>query len=314
MSQDSDDGVLIIHRGALTDFVLSLTTLRSLRHYHRDRRVILFLNDESVALAKALDLADEILIDERPAPWRFDRIYRQRRRFAQFSFSQVYDFSGDRGGAGIARRGGATYHPVGSDGAGHRADDEAGFLADAGIPRCKNGLFDLSPSLERLALPERFALIFPGGGLAGRPESLWPEVQFAKLAQTLGAKGIEPLILGGEADRSLITFVHKRCLKSRNLATDLADVEVVGLARAAYAAIGNDTGQLYLSAAVGCPTLFLACPASEPAKRAPRGATAKTLVCEDLRDLPLSDVLSELPATRPKLEIELEIGKDPEGL
>ena len=82
--------------------------MQSLRQHHRDRLVILFLNDASAGLARALDLADEILIDEQPAPWRLDGIYRQRRGFAQVGFSLVYDFSRDSGGAGIARRGGAA--------------------------------------------------------------------------------------------------------------------------------------------------------------------------------------------------------------
>ena len=40
--------------------------------------------------------------------------------------------------------------------------------------------------------------------------------------------------------------------------------EIAGLARRAWAAVGNDTGPTHLVAAVGCPTVAVFCDASKP--------------------------------------------------
>jgi ADP-heptose:LPS heptosyltransferase len=70
--------------------------------------------------------------------------------------------------------------------------------------------------------------------------------------------------------------------------------EIAALARAAAAAIGNDTGPMHLIALAGCPSLVLFSAASKPAQTAPRGPAVEILQRPSLATLSLDDVLERL--------------------
>ncbi|NDA47106.1 MAG: ADP-heptose--LPS heptosyltransferase, partial [Alphaproteobacteria bacterium] len=70
-------------------------------------------------------------------------------------------------------------------------------------------------------------------------------------------------------------------------------LDLAGIARRAALAIGNDTGPMHLTSAIGRPSLTLFSAESDPARCAPRGIAAAHLRRNDLADLGVDAVWSE---------------------
>src|SRR3546814_1950439 len=90
-------------------------------------------------------------------------------------------------------------------------------LALAGIP--DPGLPDLDflqSDITAFGLPERFALLVPGGS-PHRPAKRWPANAFAGLGRHLLAEGITPVLIGREAERAQITDILEPCPEAANL-------------------------------------------------------------------------------------------------
>jgi ADP-heptose:LPS heptosyltransferase len=137
-------------------------------------------------------------------------------------------------------------------------------------------------------------MIVPGGA-AHRPDKRWPPARFAALAGLLRARGIAPVLIGSAGERDLLAGIARSAgaidLGGR---TELADV--VGLARGAALAIGNDTGPMHAAAVAGCPVMVLFSAASDPALTAPRGPRVEVLRRPRLADLTVEEVGERLAA------------------
>ncbi|MDX1401746.1 MAG: glycosyltransferase family 9 protein, partial [Kiloniellales bacterium] len=198
----------------------------------------------------------------------------------------------------------------------HIVDVERAFLERIGIRSTPCDFSSLGADLARLNLPRDYALLLPGGGIAKKLETRAPGLLFAKLAQAIAAKGLVPIIFGKEQDAELLTFVQKRCLRSRLQKNDLAPSELATLARHAAFAVGNDSGYIHFMAALGKPCLSLATPLAKPEYQGPRGSNVRILLAENLQGLSLSDLLDELPYDFPAValqsnDLETDLGFDP---
>jgi ADP-heptose:LPS heptosyltransferase len=178
----------------------------------------------------------------------------------------------------------------------HICEREAQQLALAGVPR--PGLPDLgflAADLAAFDLPERFALLVPGGS-AHRPGKRWPAERYAALARHFLKNGVLPLLLGAEAERGVIAAIAAAAPGARDLCGRTGLEALAALGRRAVLAVGNDTGPMHLIAAAGCPSLVLYSAESDPAKIAPRGPAVATLRRDKLADLPFDVVLAAVPA------------------
>ena len=309
MVDDSPQRILVIKLSALGDFVLSIRSLQAIRAHHQTAHIVLLTTAPYESLARASGLFDEIWIDERPALWRPDRWLRLGRQLRSGGFHRVYDLQRSDRSAGYFRlfgnpkpewvgthRHASHRYEKPRDRVLHIADREAAQLALAGIEL--PGTADMSflrADIERYKLPERYALLVPGGS-PHRPAKRWPAQQYAKLAMALSARGLIPLLLGGAAERKTLMEIEDRCPKALNLCGETKLEEIAALARGAALAVGNDTGPMHLIAAAGTPSIVLFSKASDPRKTAPRGTAVKSILCDDLSQLSLGDVLRELPS------------------
>jgi ADP-heptose:LPS heptosyltransferase len=303
--------ILVIKLSAFGDFVLSIASFQAIRAHHAGAEVTLLTTAPYRAMAEASGCFDRVWLDRRPAWWQPAGWLALRRQLAAGNFDRVYDLQrSDRSRAyfrllghpkpewvGIVPGCSHRYTPP-ADRVQHICEREAQQLALAGVPR--PGLPDLGfldADLAAFDLPDRFALLVPGGS-AHRPAKRWPAERYAALARSLLEKGTLPLLLGAEAERGEIAAIAEAVPGARDLCgrTSLAALAVLG--RRAALAVGNDTGPMHLIAAAGCPSLVLYSAESDPAKIAPRGPTVATLRRERLSDLPLDEVLQALPAGR----------------
>jgi ADP-heptose:LPS heptosyltransferase len=301
--------ILVIKLGALGDFVQAMGPAAAIREHHAGARITLLTSEALAAFARAAPYFDEVWIDERPRLADVKAMARLRRRLRSGGFDRVYDLqTSDRSSlyyhlmapgrpewSGIARGASHPHDTPGRD-AMHTIDRQADQLARAGIAEVP--LPDVSwaaSEVGRFDLPARFVLLVPGGS-AHRPEKRWPAERYGALAALLAARGWLPVILGGPAEAALAATVRQAAPTARDLVGKTSLGELVGLARRAGHAIGNDTGPMHLAAAAGCRATVLFSAASDPALTAPRGPAVEFLRCDRLGDLAVDTVAARVLA------------------
>ena len=299
--------ILVIKLGALGDFVLATGAFQAIRAHHRDDRITLLTAAAFDEFARASGYFDEVWIDSRPKPWHVPTWLALGRRLRAGRFDRVYDLQhSDRTHAyfrlfgrrrpewsGMAR---GCSHPH----ANPRRDDmhtlerEAEQLAMAGVPGAPPP--DLSwaeADITRFGLDGRFALLAPGGA-AHRPEKRWPAAGYAAVAAWLAENDARPVLIGTAAERGVLAEIARRCPAALDLCGETSFAEIVALARAAAAAVGNDTGPMHLIAVAGCPCVTLFSAESDPARVAPRGPSVRVLRRAALAELATEDVIAAL--------------------
>ena len=303
--------ILVIKLSALGDFVLSTASFQAIRAHHPQAAVTLLTTAPYRPMAEASGCFDAVWSDPRPAWWQPGGWLALRRRLVAGRFDRVYDLQrSDRSGGyfrllprpkpewvGVVPGCSHRYQPP-RDQILHICEREARQLALAGVPR--PGLPDLlflTADLGALDLPDRVALLVPGGS-AHRPAKRWPAERYAALARDLLEKGIVPLLLGAAAERAELAAIAQAAPGARNLCGRTSLEALAELGRRAALAVGNDTGPMHLIAAAGCPSLVLYSRESDPARIAPRGPSVETLRRDDLADLSLDEVLVALPEAR----------------
>jgi ADP-heptose:LPS heptosyltransferase len=147
----------------------------------------------------------------------------------------------------------------------------------------------LDADVAALGLPPRFIMLVPGCSPA-QPQKRWPAAFYAELGRRLDARGFDLVLVGTEADRDATATIRGALPEAIDLTwrTDLFQLATV--ARRAAGAIGNDTGPVFLSAAVGAPTLMLMSGHTDPERSAPRGARTAWLKRDDLATLTVNEV------------------------
>lgn len=293
--------VLVIKLGALGDFVQALGPMQAIRRHHADAEITLLTTRAFEALGRRCGWFDAVWTTRRardPRHW-----LALRRRLLGGRFDMVYDLqTSDRSSflwhlmwphrpkmSGIAR---GCSHPHDNPARDtlHTIERQRDQLARAGIsdvPAPDVGWMtgDLSP----FALPEKFALLVPGGA-AHRPDKRWPAARYADLARHLAEGGTTPVLIGAGADAEATGEIAAACPAAIDLTGRTDFLTLAALARAATLAVGNDTGPMHLFAVAGCPCLVLYGAASDPALCAQRGPAVEILRVDALPELPLDPV------------------------
>ena len=295
--------ILVIKLGALGDFVQALQAFQGIRRQHADAEITLLTTAPFEALGHACGWFDRVWIDIRPQFWDVREWWMTRGRLRSAAFDRVYDLqTSDRTGwyfrllrgvapewSGIAP-GCSHPHDNPTRNRLHTVDRLADQLAAAGIaelPPVDLGWLDAD--VTRFGLPDRYALLVPGGA-AHRPAKRWPAAGYAELAGRLAARGLPPVVLGGPDEQAAVMAILDVCPDVVSLLGRTTLLDIAGVARRAAAAVGNDTGPMHIAAAVGCPSLVLFSQASDPALCGQRGPDVNILRRHDLRDLSVDEV------------------------
>jgi ADP-heptose:LPS heptosyltransferase len=168
----------------------------------------------------------------------------------------------------------------------HTLDRQAEQLNDAGIAEIPPP--DVSwaaADTSRFGLEPPYVLLVPGGS-AHRLEKRWPAARYAALAEALARAGLKAVLVGGPAERELGAAIAP----ARNLIGQTSLRDIVGLAKAAFRTIGNDTGPAHLAVAAGSPATVLYSGASDPALTAPRGRDVAILRRDRIDELAVAEV------------------------
>ena len=302
--------ILVIRLSALGDFVQALGPIAAIRRHHAGDRIALLTTRPLAGFAEELGLFDEVLVDDRPAPFALAGWLALRRRLRMGRFDRVYDLQtsnrsnfyawlmrpGMPQWSGIAWRCSHPHANLGRD-RQHTLDKQAEQLLMAGIyPTPLPAL----PPFDR-ALPDElggrdFVLLVPGSS-PRHPAKRWPVARFALLARALGEIGHVPVVVGSAPEAALAAAIREACPGAVDLVgrTDIA--LLAALARRARLTIGNDTGVCHLAAAAGCPVIVLFSRASDPARHAPRGRLVRVFAAPDLDDLAAETVIAEAIGT-----------------
>ncbi len=305
--------ILVIKLGALGDVVLAMGPFAAIRDAHRDARITLLTTAAYAELLRASPYFDEVWLDDRPSPWQPGRWLELRRRLRGGRFDFVYDLqTSDRSGwyyrlmgpglmgprrrpgwSGIAR-GCSHPHDNPSRDDLHTIARQNEQLAHAGIASVPPADLSWVESDEtKFEIDRPYVLMVPGGA-PHRPQKRWPTDRYADLARELAKQGIGSVMLGGEDERDLAEVIARAYPRVRNLIGQTTFTDIVGVARGASGAIGNDTGPMHLIAAAGCPALVLFSAESDPALTRPVGESISVLRRDDLAMLATAEVVEAL--------------------
>ncbi len=300
--------ILVIKLGALGDMVLALGPFAAIRDAHRDARTILLTTAPYAELMRTSPYFDEVWLDDRPSPRQPGRWLELRRRLRGGRFDFVYDLqTSDRSGwyyrlmgpgrrpswSGIAR-GCSHPHDNPSRDDLHTIARQNEQLAHAGIASVPPAdLFWVESDAKKFELDRPYVLMVPGGA-PHRPRKRWPTDRYVDLARELEKQETVSVMLGGEDERDLTEGIARAYPRVRNLIGQTTFADIVGLARGASGAVGNDTGPMHLIAAAGCPALVLFSAESDPALTRPVGKSISVLQRDDLATLATAEVVEAL--------------------
>ncbi|OFX12287.1 MAG: glycosyl transferase [Alphaproteobacteria bacterium RIFOXYD12_FULL_60_8] len=299
--------ILVIKLSALGDFVQALGPFRAIREHHPQAHITLLTTRPYVGFAKYSPYFDAVWEDEKAPRWRLDRMVALARRLNQGRFDRVYDlqtsgrssfyfrlFSSPKPAwSGIAK-GCSHPHANPARDAMHTADRQAEQLAQAGIPSTPPpDLSWVEACAPCLKVERPFVLLVPGGA-PSRPEKRWPVERYAALARAVAERGFTPAVLGSKAEREEARIITAACPRAVDFTERTSLYDIVGLAREAAFAVGNDTGPMHLIAATGCASLVLYAEASDPKLCGQRGPQVTILRKPRLDQLDLDEVLSNM--------------------
>lgn len=137
---------------------------------------------------------------------------------------------------------------------------------------------DATTARAAALVPEgRWVAVSPG---AAWESKRWPAARFGQVAKALRADGYRIALVGGPMDGALLDAVRAECAPDVDLTRESLAVLAAALGRVALL-IGNDSGLVHVTAAMGRPALAIFGPTSVRrwAPRAPGGAVSLGLSC-----------------------------------
>ena len=129
---------------------------------------------------------------------------------------------------------------------------------------------------RRVSGGRRYFVCAPGAVYGA--SKVWPHDRFATFVRRLAERtGWSPVIVGREAERAAASTVIERAgAGGTNCAGALSVAELISVLRGSIVTIGNDSGPVHISAALGRPTVAIFGPSSA-AWTAPRGPAVRII-------------------------------------
>ena len=288
--------ILIIHQGALGDFILSLPAISAFRHHYSDTTIEIWGYPEILRLVDRSVYADTIhSIDRERIASLFTRDplvpASVLERFK--SFDLICLFGGEKQTTFVdnLKRTGVKnvyriepFPPAGSN--THVIDHQASQLSPLGLkaPLSTPTLFTHENAGKRFASflehrkIDREALLValhPGSGSRAK---VWPPRNFAQLSRyLLDNDRVHLIVPVGPADKEHAEGYCSLISSDRIIPlTNLALTELAAFLKRCMVYVGNDSGVTHMAAAVGTPVVALFGP-TDPGMWGPRGRRVCTV-------------------------------------
>ena len=287
--------VLVIRLGALGDLVQAFDAFHAIRRHHPQDEIVLLTAPEFARFARAMPWFDQVWEDGRgrsllhylAVGWRLRR----------GSFTRVYDLQGKPRTRRYRLLSGLRRHwplppaggPVQPNHDRYLAQLAAAGVATAGESYQPADLGWLDADVRALQPDGRYLLLIPGCS-PHLPHKRWPAGRYAELARRLLERRIMPVLIGTDADAEAALQIRIGAPGTASLIGRTSLAQVAALARGALGTVGNDTGPVFLTAAVGCPTLMLMSHHTDPERSAPWGPRATWMKRADLAGLATDEV------------------------
>jgi heptosyltransferase-1 len=286
--------ILIVRLGAIGDVVNSSALLGPLREVYPDAFIAWAVHPPASPMIAGLPGVDEVIVIPRDRfPWRLSELADTLRRYR---FDLAIDLQKLAKSALVAWLSGAPVR-LGYDFG--RAKELSWMFSNRKLPRgdpqshVVDQVLEFAAALGATAAPARFsipihdadrALARRVGLPAARPHIVlsigasevakrWFAPGFARLIDSLAARGAAALLIGGPSDdeRRLADEIRSLARAPFLDAAGQGGVrDLLGLLEHAGAFVGSDTGPLHLAAAMGIPTVGLYGP-QNPSRSGPYG-------------------------------------------
>jgi ADP-heptose:LPS heptosyltransferase len=306
--QPSKPKILVVKLGSLGDFIQAFDAFSDIRAHHPEATIGLLTTPPFVSLARRAPWFDEVWSDGRPR-WREALVWaRMVARLRRQDLARVYDLQnnrrsafifkaigGRRGPAWVGKARGCAFPEPESPPEASNVERIRAHLLSAGVPNAgPPSLSWLADDVASLAPRGRFVLFAPGCS-PHLPQKRWPAENYARLGRRLAGRGFAVALAGTAADRVAIEALRQIFPDAIDLSGRTSLFQLAGLARAADAVVGNDTGPVFISAKIGAPTLMLMSSHTDERRSAPCGPIARWLKRDNLADLTVEEVEAALP-------------------
>lgn len=288
--------VLILHTGALGDFVLCWPLVVALARLHPQSRTIVVTHASKGALAEAALRVEWADIEQ---GWHglFTTDVPLGERAAKLidGAHAIYSFigGGDRLKSLAPHAQVITLRPASSnESLTHAADQLLDQLSPHIATRSAAEQILRSIKLRGIGTGRSHdgdVVIHPG---SGSPDKCWPVEKFAKLIDRVKRLRRDVRVLLGEVEAERFAAGDVAMLeKSAPIVRPATYVDLLNELRTAGAFVGNDSGPAHLAAIVGVPTLALFGP-TDALQWRPLGPRVATLRKEPLESLSVEEVLA----------------------
>lgn len=266
---------LLVHAGAIGDFVLSLRIVEAMRLAGAADVTVLGRPEiASIAVGgggvdAVLDLNQggyhSLFAPDAPLPAAVKEALRRMRLAVDMLGGPGSVFSRRLGELGIDRVVGIDPRPR-SGWIGHISDQWLCDLAKAGlkalpgpprirVPAARRGEVRAGVLKGRIRPDKPLAVLHPG---SGSRQKCWPLDDFVSLADSLGVSGWSAVFLLGPVEAERFSAAEITSLRGASpLFCDCALAEAAALLAVADLYIGNDSGMSHLAAAVGTRTIAI---------------------------------------------------------
>jgi ADP-heptose:LPS heptosyltransferase len=269
-----DAKLLIIHQGALGDFILTFPAITRLKKYYK--RIDVLCQSRLGKLAKALGLAENwypseaaylaSLFTDQIEP-KIKALLDPYAKIILFTLCNQFEQSVNQITANPCCR--IPPKPPVHDRI-HAAKFILENLINCGLIRQADAELDDIPIPGRKGRPQNphKILLHPG---AGSIRKRWPVSNFFQVESVLKADGLKPEFILGPAEEGLADELQHPD-RSVHVLDDLVDL--LDLLKSAGGYIGNDSGASHLAAYLGLPSTVIFGPA-DPERWAPVGRSVK---------------------------------------
>lgn len=280
---DSYKRVLIIKLSAFGDFINTFGVFAAVRKHHPHAEITLLTTKPFIAFAEKSPYFDKVWCIGRWKWNEFSAWSEFHRAMKEKNFDVVYDIQrNDRARAFYWLSPARTRAAWVSGAKGNQVYVKKKPLPQGVLDTTDTDVFPvpdtpwLDADISHFNISAPFVLLVPGSA-PQHPGKRWPVSHYVQLAQELLKRGYTPVALGTAAEETLLQDLAGRVPGLVNLCNKTSLLEIGALSRRAACAIGNDTGPMHLTAAVGCPTIVLFSGLSDPVQSRPRGEIVETL-------------------------------------
>jgi len=275
---------------------MSIPLFAAIRKQHQDDQVILLTTGPYKQFAERLGFFDEVWIDPRPRLYQFGALWALRQRL--LSVEKIYNLQPVERTRYYRLLSGPGASPEWlcmaweqekCQWASHRAVHLDGIPPD---------LSHIDINLAAFGISAPFAMLVPGSSQRHAHYKRWPVANYAEVAQYLAARGLQPVVVGGGDEN--YTMIVERCPAARDLSGKTEIADLIGIARVAAFALGNDTGPMHLAALCGCPLVALFSGQHDPALVGARGPRYTHIVRAPLAGLSSQEVITAISPLCPE--------------